>query len=426
MSRYLTPSKVGLLVLGSLYVEGVAPASETVPLLSFLITHILPNAAHPPTVPPGETNHAVPVSEIESSLALLKTAIPGRTVWDLFVQKMWSINCADALDSFLSNITLLLAKPREQLLRERERGEQVPGHNGRVLRTSPLGAFIRRAHLEYARLQFHDQAALWQKFVAYRLPTREAWEKKNAPTGLSALDVNLSDMGIDTSHQLARVMYADLASEGMGDQGVSSFDVERLVEFQVSELQSKSAALFRYASSLSPGLGGRLPEKIALKLKHMAHSGAAMPAVAHYLRYLDSWRAGDYPSALDNLHRYFDFSMQHSDRTVYQYALLNLAILQADYGCHREAIPALQEAISVARENKDVVCLNFCMGWLYHFGKSFPQEMKEIRKNGILGSEDEGLAFLKSRAKDADMWTLLCTTLLSEARFGLQNVTLLL
>jgi anaphase-promoting complex subunit 5 len=115
--------------------------------------------------------------------------------------------------------------------------------------------------------------------------------------------------------------------------------------------------------------------------------------------------------------------MQSRDRTFYQYALLNLAILQADFGCLSEAIPAMQEAISTARENKDVACLNFCMSWLYHFGKAFPEEMQEIRNSGILGSETEGLAFLKSRAKDAEMWSLLSTTLLSEAKLGLQNVS---
>ena len=62
------------------------------------------------------------------------------------------------------------------------------------------------------------------------------------------------------------------------------------------------------------------------------------------------------------------------------------------------------------------------MSWLYHFGKAFPADMKEMRESGMLGSENEALAFLKIRAKDAEMWNLLSTTLLSEAKLGLQNV----
>jgi anaphase-promoting complex subunit 5 len=159
------------------------------------------------------------------------------------------------------------------------------------------------------------------------------------------------------------------------------------------------------------------------KLEQMSHSGVSIPSLGHYLKFLDCWRAGDYASAFDNLHRYFDYTMQSRDRTFYQYALLNLAILQADFGCHSEAIPAMQEAISTARENKDVTCLNFCMSWLYHFGKAFPAEMKELRESGMLGSENEALAFLKTKAKDAEMWSLLSTSLLSEAKLGLQNVS---
>lgn len=157
------------------------------------------------------------------------------------------------------------------------------------------------------------------------------------------------------------------------------------------------------------------------RLKRMASMGTAAPKLVHYLKFLDSWRAGDFASAFDNLHRYFDYTMQSRDRTFYQYALLNLAILQADFGCHDEAISAMQEAIATARENRDTVCLNYCMSWLYHFGRAFPSHMQNIRETGILGDEVEGLNFLKSRAKEAEMWTLLSTSLLSEVKIALQK-----
>lgn len=114
--------------------------------------------------------------------------------------------------------------------------------------------------------------------------------------------------------------------------------------------------------------------------------------------------------------------MQNRDRSSYQYALLSLAVLQADFGCRGEAISAMQEAVSIARESHDVHCLHFCMSWLYHFGKAFPHQMKDVQNTGMLGNEKEGLAFLKTKAKESEMWSLLSTTLLSEARLELQNV----
>lgn len=115
--------------------------------------------------------------------------------------------------------------------------------------------------------------------------------------------------------------------------------------------------------------------------------------------------------------------MHNRDRTFYQYALLNLAILQADFGCYSEAIAAMQETIAAARENKDMSCLNYSLSWLYHFGKAHPEEAGEIQKSGVLGTEKEALAFLKTKAKDTSMWSLLSTCLLSEAKLGLTNVS---
>lgn len=238
MSRFLTPSKIGLLALASLYADGVVPTSETTAILSFLISHILPDASHPSELPGAGTNHAVPITAFEATLAAHGSGIPGRTIWDLFLKKLWSSNCADSLELFMSNIPLLLAKSREQLLHDRESGEESSEQRGRIQRTSPLGAFIRRSHLEYTRLQFHDAGALWQTFLAYRLPTKQAWERRNPSIGRSSLDANFSDLYIDSSHPIAQIMYGQLATEAEDERSLSTYDVEKLLEFQVSELQS--------------------------------------------------------------------------------------------------------------------------------------------------------------------------------------------
>ena len=116
--------------------------------------------------------------------------------------------------------------------------------------------------------------------------------------------------------------------------------------------------------------------------------------------------------------------MHNRDRAFYQYALLNLAILHADFGCFSEAVIAMQETISTARENNDISCLNYSLSWLYHFGKAHPKEMDQVQKNGVLGTDKEALTFLKAKAKETNMWSLLSTSLLSEAKLALVNVSL--
>jgi anaphase-promoting complex subunit 5 len=113
--------------------------------------------------------------------------------------------------------------------------------------------------------------------------------------------------------------------------------------------------------------------------------------------------------------------MQNRDRLFYQYALMNLAVLQADFGCFDEAVAAMLETVSTARENKDMACLNFALNWLYHFGKAHPKVIQEAESTNMIGVEREGLAYLRIKAKETGMWTLWSSTLLSEAKLGMSN-----
>ena len=137
--------------------------------------------------------------------------------------------------------------------------------------------------------------------------------------------------------------------------------------------------------------------------------------------FLDSWRAGDYPTAFDFLHRYFDYTMQNRDRSFYQYALMNLAVIQADFGCYKDAVSAMLETVATARENRDMTCLNFALNWLFHFGRAHPALVRDLESDSLLGSGKESLAYLRVKAKETGMWTLWSSALLSEAKLGLMN-----
>ena len=114
--------------------------------------------------------------------------------------------------------------------------------------------------------------------------------------------------------------------------------------------------------------------------------------------------------------------MQNKERTYYQYALLNMAMVQADFGCTSEAMAALNEAIAAAREHKDINCLNFCFSWLYHLHEVNPAEVSAADVRGLLGSDKEALAFLKGRAEISKTPSLFSSTLLSEAKLALSTV----
>lgn len=141
------------------------------------------------------------------------------------------------------------------------------------------------------------------------------------------------------------------------------------------------------------------------------------------LRFLDAWYAGDYSSSFEYLHQYYDYAMHHKDRSHYQYALLNTAILQADFGCYGEAITAMHETIATARENKDMSCLNFSLSWLYHFRNTHPAEVEKFGEHITPSTNRESLAFLKSKAKESKMWSIYSSVLLNEAKNCLATVS---
>jgi anaphase-promoting complex subunit 5 len=137
--------------------------------------------------------------------------------------------------------------------------------------------------------------------------------------------------------------------------------------------------------------------------------------------FLEAWKSGDYPTSFDYLYRYFDYTTQVRDRHFYQYALMNSAILYADFGCHKEAMDAMIETIATARENRDMTCLNFTLNWLFHFGKAHPHLVKDIESNHMLGDGKESLSYLHQRARETGMWVLASSSLLSEAKVGLSS-----
>jgi anaphase-promoting complex subunit 5 len=139
-------------------------------------------------------------------------------------------------------------------------------------------------------------------------------------------------------------------------------------------------------------------------------------------RFFDAWKLGDYASAFDHLHRYFDYSVQNRDKIHYQYALLHMAILHADFGCFSESIEAINETIATARENQDMICLNYSLSWLYHLSKAYPSQMKGAGYTGMMSSEKEGLAFLKTKAREGKLWSQMSSVLLSEAYLTLSKV----
>ncbi|TKA26215.1 hypothetical protein B0A54_16906 [Friedmanniomyces endolithicus] len=181
-------------------------------------------------------------------------------------------------------------------------------------------------------------------------------------------------------------------------------------------------------------MGTRVPDAMRRKLQSWIHEqrDAGVQSLQHFLAFFEHWRSGQYTMALESLHRYFDYSLigkgtsggTDNMRIYYQYALLHLSVLHADFDCWEESVDAMDECIATARENQDSACLNFALSWLLYLRQAKPDNRVSAFGSvsgllgGVAGEQDE-ISFLKAKARETKHWSLLSSTLLEEAKLDM-------
>nr|XP_043636560.1 anaphase-promoting complex subunit 5 [Erigeron canadensis] len=116
----------------------------------------------------------------------------------------------------------------------------------------------------------------------------------------------------------------------------------------------------------------------------------------HFLRYLNSLYHDDYPAALENLHRYFDYSagMEGSDYVStslgysgmgrYELALLSLGMAHFHFGHPKLALEVLTEAVRVCQQDSDDTCLAYTLTAICNL----LSEVGISNMTGIMGASD--------------------------------------
>ena len=138
---------------------------------------------------------------------------------------------------------------------------------------------------------------------------------------------------------------------------------------------------------------------------------------AHFLSYLNCLRVKDYCEAINNLRKCFsgtsalanksqlDYMQSGSLTNIedsnrgYRYAALNIAALHARFNHKEEATAALREAIMMAQESNDHVCLQHALSWLYRIQPE--AERLKLIERCISKSQELGLSYLQSLGEQA-------------------------
>ncbi|KAK4892920.1 APC5 protein [Elasticomyces elasticus] len=396
MARYLTPARIGLLILIEQYLSSHLASGARLKVLSFVASHIVAST--------GNDGQAAVISldadaaDFFSSLSGLSSDVPGRAAHDVLLQRLWKLDGLDALHTLFEGMNQIVAPTSESENTQKQ-----------VSRASPLSQFIRRCSVEFTRLQFADSQQLWAAFISWRSSTYDSWAQRN-PDDAARYKQNAEAMNEHHPTNLRD------AQEG---HYMSAEDTNDLITFSVHHLQR---------------MGTRVPEAMRQKLQTWIseQSDSSVQSLQHFMAFFEHWRSGQYTMALESLHRYFDYSLigkssssgSETMRVYYQYALLHLSVLHADFDCWEESVEAMDECIATARENQDRACLNFALSWLLYLRQAKPDNRISGfgSVSGLLGGaagEHDEISFLKGKARETKHWSLLSSTLLEEAKLDM-------
>ena len=416
MARYLTAAKLCTLVLVEVYVNSTQANPDHGSQILSLIADLLVSQYAPSSSPQEHTGPPIDALVFSEPLSSIPSNFPGRNYRDDFIATLWSTASLDALHTLFERLQSLLqpANPEERLI--------SPG--------SPTGHFVRRSIVEWTRLPFQASVTLLNAFTTYIEPTWSALLRRDPETArIYLLQRQDTNARASVSAALSNSVVSDARSPA-----ISTGDVEAALSHSVYLLQSR---------------GRRIPPELRERLRTWLSSSTSqdqgVQSLHHFLCFFESWRAGQYNQALENLHRYFDYSLASKSapdngngdgngnlKLYYQYALLHLSVLHADFERWEESLNAMEECVATARESQDTVCLSFALSWLLYLrqassASSFSSSESGGRTRSLAalagegGSEHDELAFLKQKAKESRHWSLVSGTLLEEAKLDLRQ-----
>ncbi|XP_004636039.1 anaphase-promoting complex subunit 5 [Octodon degus] len=239
--------------------------------------------------------------------------------------------------------------------------DSFSGTEPEVHKTSVVGLFLRHMILAYSKLSFSQVFKLYTALQRYF----QNGEKKPADDA----DAEMEPAGREEEEE--KKMEKEELDVSVREEEVSCSGP--LSQKQAEFFLSQQASLLKNDETKALA-----PASLQKELNNLLKFNPDF-AEAHYLSYLNNLRVQDVFSSTHSLLHYFDrliltgAESKSNGEEGYgrslRYAALNLAALHCRFGHYQQAELALQEAIRIAQESNDHVCLQHCLSWLYVLGQ---------------------------------------------------------
>ncbi|CAK7902270.1 hypothetical protein CAAN1_28S00254 [[Candida] anglica] len=346
LSEDLSPHKLALLFLVGLYCSGVIDFEEIRKVLGTVIK-LLDNEPLR-----NKDGHLVVVPQLHDLLDLIdspKTSAKLESV-------LWKVNSVESLESSVTAMQAFLCQPNLVTAKQSPQ-EMTCVHQ--LLPSSFLGLFVQKIVTTCSLLHFDESCLLYNSFVEYRGDKGIHIESEPSKEDVASSDLELFSI---LSDQLTLVQ--EPPSKILP---VPKLDMEILLEHQISLLETSGTPmpdLLREIMTLMTS-----PASNTCLIQNADFNN--LPSYS-YLRYLEALRSSDYHTAFQALHQYFDYMVSNNSKYFYHFALISRASLHQHFGEDEKALNAIEEAISVARENKDNATLTYILSWLFNFMRNKP------------------------------------------------------
>lgn len=272
-----------------------------------------------------------------------------------------------------------------------------------VNKSSIIGLFLRRIIIFFDKLTFSQVVAVYRSFKAYFYRAKLSGTDlgcvlENYTAGTSALP----DSVLSEDMEISSAIENDFKLSSPCANSKLNTDVLAL-EGEAVSWTRRQAELFiaQQVNLLQNNESQALPPpKLQEKIRDILDANPDY-AEAHYLSYLNCLRVREYCGAIDSLFHCFDrnTAIAASSNTIddknksFRYATLNLAILHAQFGQKGEALCALREAVQMAHEANDDICLQHAQTWLYRLSTN---NKEVLIQRSINRSSDLKLSYLTS------------------------------
>ncbi|KAF5289260.1 hypothetical protein FQA39_LY15190 [Lamprigera yunnana] len=233
-----------------------------------------------------------------------------------------------------------------------------------INKKSVIGYYLRRLLLNFDKLTFSDVSGVVGSFQRYY-----SYEMKEEKVGIN--------------RKLNLVYYDDWYSNR--DQW-SKRQAELFIASQAALLSNNEEKAFN-------------PKELGKHIRNLIKTNPDL-AEAHFLNYLNYLRVKEFCGAINSLFHCFDKSgfvdskgNVDEQSKAFRFAALNLAVLYFHFGHREEALAALKEAIMMAQQSNDNVCLQHALSWLYCLTHANKEKLLE---HSILKSLDLNLPYIVS------------------------------